>query len=55
MTVAKESSPTELLAAVAASTGLSNEQVAAVLEALAAQIKKALGNGWSVACTPATA
>lgn len=42
---------TELLANIAASTGLSNEQVAAVLEALHAEIKAALSNGRSVART----
>jgi hypothetical protein len=53
--MAKEVTPTptktELLANIVAGTGLSKEQVAAVLEALAAQIKKALGNGRSVART----
>ena len=40
---------TALSAKIAPSTGLSQKQVTAVLEALAAQIKKAFGNGRSVA------
>jgi hypothetical protein len=42
---------TALSSQIAASTGLSQKQVTAVLEALAAQIKKALVNGRSVART----
>ena len=50
-TVARTVVPTntEFLANIAASTGLSDEQVAVVLEALAAEVKTALSNGRSVA------